>query len=93
MEGQLAVHLPGTDPEEPAKLTDCEILNKKPAELVCILNVLRVRRKLEEVTWKQGFLQISLVIHSFSLAALPYLDTHIHLLECPVPSFSLHDFL
>jgi len=27
MEGQLAVHLPGTDPEEPAKLTDCEILN------------------------------------------------------------------
>jgi len=27
MEGQLAVHLPGTDPEEPAKLTDREILN------------------------------------------------------------------
>jgi len=27
MEGQLAVHLLGTDPEEPAKLTDREILN------------------------------------------------------------------
>jgi len=28
MEGQLAVHLPGTDPEEPAKpLTDRAILN------------------------------------------------------------------
>jgi len=27
MEGQLAVHLPGTDPEEPAKLTGREILN------------------------------------------------------------------
>jgi len=27
MEGQLAVHLPGTDPEETAKLTDREILN------------------------------------------------------------------
>jgi len=25
MEGQLAVHLPGTDPEEPAKLTDRQI--------------------------------------------------------------------
>jgi len=27
MEGQLAVHLPGTDSEEPAKLIDREILN------------------------------------------------------------------
>jgi len=27
MEGQLAVYLSGTDPEEPAKLTDGEILN------------------------------------------------------------------
>jgi len=26
----LAVHLPGTDPEKPAKLTDHEILNMKP---------------------------------------------------------------
>jgi len=37
MEGQLAVHLPGTDPEEPAKLTDREILNmneKKKKRLV-----------------------------------------------------------
>jgi len=29
MEGQLAVHLPGTDPEEPAKLIDRKILNMK----------------------------------------------------------------
>jgi len=27
MEGHLAVHRPGTDPEEPAKLTDGDILN------------------------------------------------------------------
>jgi len=36
MEGQLAVHLPGTDPEEPAKLTDREILNmnKKKKKII-----------------------------------------------------------
>jgi len=36
MEGQLAVHLPGTDPEESAKLTDGEILimNKKKKKML-----------------------------------------------------------
>jgi len=36
MEGQLAVHLPEIDPEEPAKLTDREILNmnKKKKKIV-----------------------------------------------------------
>jgi len=42
MEGQLAVHLPGNDPEEPAKLTDREILNmnKKKKKIVLVLFML-----------------------------------------------------
>jgi len=38
MEGQLAVHLPGTDPKEPAKLTDREILNMNKKKKTIINN-------------------------------------------------------
>jgi len=34
MEGQLAVHLPGTNPEEPAKLTDRKILNMNEEDYI-----------------------------------------------------------
>ena len=42
MEGQLAVHLPGTDTEEPTKLTDREILemNKKKKKKKTISNII-----------------------------------------------------
>jgi len=75
--GQLAVHLPGTDPEEPAKLTDREILNinkKKKTSLLCSFS-------LTDLLFPKPYVESSLCeffyscffIHIFLFALLEFL--------------------
>jgi len=66
MEGQLAVHLPGTDPEEPAELADREILNMNKK------NIFSANRKFTAAILNDFCLPLVVIAPSF-LVVIPSL--------------------